>query len=67
MKDGRFRTLSQIQQLALVAYNKYYPDSSISACLRNFRKESFGAHTLNRRRKGNPKSGLFEYSLIVTI
>ena len=36
------------------------PVASISAQLRNLRKEEHGAHTINRRRR---KGNLFEYSL----
>lgn len=60
MKDKQFRTLSQIHR----AINKG-SEAGISATLRNFRKERYGLHTVNRRRTGDPKNGLFEYQLIV--
>ena len=56
MKSGEWRTLRQIAE----ATNA--PEASVSAQLRNFRKERFGAHTVDRR---HIKNGLFEYSLIL--
>lgn len=58
MKDGRWRTLSEIENLT------GDPQSSISAQLRHLRKERFGSHTLLKRRRGIESSGLFEYQLI---
>ncbi len=40
------------------------PEASISARLRDFRKRSFGSHTVNRRRRGDPTRGVFEYQLL---
>ncbi len=40
------------------------PEASISARLRDLRKAKFGAHTVNRRRRGDPPKGLFEYQLL---
>ncbi len=36
-------------------------DASISARLRDLRKLRFGGFTVDRRRRGDPSSGLFEY------
>lgn len=58
MKDGHFRTLQEIA----AATNA--PEASASAQLRNFRKPKFGGHTVERRRRGDRSSGLFEYKLI---
>lgn len=58
MKDGQFRTLQEIAQ----ATNA--PEASASAQLRNLRKQKFGSHTVERRRRGDRSSGLFEYKLI---
>lgn len=60
MKDEKWRTLSEI---AAVTGD---PEPGISARLRDFRKIKFGGHTVNRRRRGEPKDGLFEYQLIVS-
>ncbi len=59
MKDNKWRTLREIHDVL------NYPEASISATLRDFRKKHFGEHTVNRKRRGNPKQGLFEYQLIV--
>lgn len=55
LKDGEWRTLQQIADVVSA------PPASVSARLRDFRKERFGQHTVNRRYVGE---GLFEYQLI---
>jgi hypothetical protein len=62
MKDGKWRTLSEIQ---LATKPHYDSEAAISARLRDFRKIKWGGHTVNRRRRGDPRSGLFEYQVIV--
>lgn len=57
MADGRFRTLQEIET------KTGYPQASISAQLRNLRKESFGGHTIEKQRRGDVSNGLFEYRL----
>lgn len=59
MRDGQWRTLAEISAAT------GYPEASISARLRDFRKEKFGAHTVEDRRCGNPARGLWEYRLSV--
>jgi hypothetical protein len=59
MKDNKWRTLNEIHNIL------NYPEASISATLRDFRKEHFGGHTVNRQRRGNPTQGLHEYQLII--
>ena len=60
MKDGKWRTLSEIEEITKD------PQASISAQLRHLRKERFGSHTIEKRRvEGKEKSGLFEYRLLV--
>lgn len=39
------------------------PQQSISARIRDLRKPRFGSHTIDRRRRGDPKNGLFEYRM----
>ena len=56
MKDGQWRTLSQI------ATATGDPEPSISAQLRHLRKDRFGGHTVNREYVDN---GLYRYQLIV--
>jgi hypothetical protein len=60
MKDGQWRTLDEIQ----VATGGAHSTPSISARLRDLRKERFGGFTVERRRRGDPGSGLFEYRLV---
>ena len=56
MKDGRFRTLDTIASVAGGSV------ASVSARLRDLRKDKFGGHVVNRERRDN---GLFEYQLVV--
>lgn len=56
MKDSVYRTLGEISKFIDV------PEASVSAGLRDFRKEKFGCHTLNKRYEGN---GLYSYQLIL--
>lgn len=58
MADGEWRTLAEIEALC------GDPQASISARLRDFRKPTFGAHVLERRRRGDGRRGLFEYRVI---
>jgi hypothetical protein len=55
MLDGRWRTLAEIQAQCGGA------ETGVSAKLRDLRKFEFGAYTVDRRRRGNPASGLWEY------
>jgi len=59
MKDGRWRTLSEINR------ETGDPQASISAQLRHLRKKRFGSHTVDRRARGERGRGLFEYKLTV--
>lgn len=61
MQDQKWRTLSEIEK------EISEPQASISAQLRNLRKDKFGAHVVNRQRRGDPRQGLFEYQLIPKI
>lgn len=54
MQDGQWYTLADI------AYGTRDPEASISARIRDFRKQRFGGHVINRRREG----GTFEYQLV---
>ena len=54
MRDAKWRTLQDISQMAQGS------EASVSARLRDLRKERFGAHTVNRRRA---RGGLFEYQV----
>jgi hypothetical protein len=56
MKDGQWRTLNEICELTNQAH------ASVSARLRDLRKERFGAYTVERQYLGN---GLYTYRVIV--
>ena len=61
MRDGRWRTLGEI------ADSVGGSEAGVSARLRDFRKERFGGHSVERRRRGEPSDGLFEYRLIPAV
>ncbi len=61
MHDGRWRTLGEIQAVTSD------PESSISAQLRHLRKRRFGGYQVDKRRRGEPRAGLWEYRLHVPI
>jgi hypothetical protein len=65
MSDGQWRTLGEIQAQSHIRFQKHDSESAISARLRDFRKEVFGGHTVDRRRRGEAEKGLFEYRVIV--
>ena len=55
---GLWRTLAEI------AVMTGDPEASISAQLRHLRKERFGGHIIEKRRRGQPFRGHWEYRLI---
>ena len=59
IKDGCWNTLEEIQDLT------GDPQASISAQLRNLRKERFGSYLIEKRYRGDRLNGLWEYRLIV--
>jgi len=59
MKDQSWRTLADIQAAT------GDPEASISAQLRHLRKPRFGSHIVEKRRKGEKTSGLWQYRLII--
>lgn len=58
MLDERWRTLDEI------AAATGDPAASISAQLRHLRKPRFGSHTVEKRRRGDPALGLYEYRVL---
>jgi hypothetical protein len=58
MKDGRHRTLSELKD----AVGKG-SETGLSAALRALRKPQHGSHRIDKQRRGDPKSGLWEYYL----
>lgn len=58
LSSGRWMTLCELVEAT------GDPAASISAQLRNLRKPRFGAHTIERRARGDRSQGLFEYYLV---
>jgi hypothetical protein len=61
MKDGEWRTLGEIEEVT------DDPQASISAQLRHLRKERFGGYVVEKRRRGDEASGLYEYRLLTGV
>lgn len=59
MKDGKWRTLKEIESITGDC------TSSVSAQLRNLKKEKFGNHAVPKQPRGKRINGLWEYKLIV--
>lgn len=59
MLDGRWRTLEEIAEAT------ESPPASVSARLRDLRKDKFGGYVVERRRK-TPGSGLYEYRVTLS-
>ena len=59
--NGRlFRSWWTLREIAV---NVEGSEAGVSARLRDLRKEKFGGHTVNKRHRGDPKRGLWEYQL----
>lgn len=58
MRDGKWRTLAEIVE----AINGG-SEAGVSARIRDLRKEKFGGYTIEHRRRGDPKLGLWEYRM----
>ena len=56
-----YMALAEWKTLREIEDDLGYPQSSISARLRDFRKDKFGGHIVERRRRGEGAKGLFEY------
>ena len=59
MRDEGWRTLGEIEG------ETGDPQASISAQLRHLRKKRFGEHTVEKRHRGDPVGGLYEYRVMV--
>ena len=59
MRDSQWRTLREIEEVT------GYGQASISAQLRNLKKERWGFNGLERQARGERSRGLWEYKLIV--
>jgi hypothetical protein len=58
MADAAWRTLAEI------AAATGDPEASVSARLRDLRKAKFGGYAVERRRRGDGRSGVWEYRLV---
>lgn len=58
MGDGMWRTLREI------ADTTGDPEASVSAQLRHLKKPRFGSFVIERRSRGERKSGLYEYRML---
>lgn len=58
MSGGQWCTLGEIADYT------FAPESSVSAQLRNLRKERFGGYTVNKRSRGDRRDGLWEYQVL---
>jgi hypothetical protein len=65
MSKGDWLTLTEIQAYIHLRHRKRDSEAGISARIRDFRKPRFGGHTVEKRRRGDPKAGLHEYRLII--
>lgn len=63
MCDGKWRTLAEIREMIYRIHGRLEPEASISAQLRHLRKLRFGSWLVNKRRRGDVGSGLYEYQL----
>lgn len=64
MADGQWRALPLIQHIVRQQNATWSSEASISARLRDLRKERFGAHKIERRRKAEG-SGTYQYRLTI--
>ena len=66
MWDGEWRTLAEIHDRIGERFDgQHDSEASVSARLRDLRKERFGGHTIDRRRRGEGTRGLHEYRLTI--
>lgn len=59
LSHGEYRTYAEIHQAI-----KRGTEASISARLRDCRKPENGGYTVNGRRRGDPKRGLWEFQVL---
>lgn len=63
MRDGQWRTIAEIAVRVMRSTGHWPSEASISARLRDLRKQRYGCHNVERRRRGEPTEGLYEYRL----
>jgi hypothetical protein len=59
MAEGKWMTLAEISAAIYFAFEIHAPEASVSARLRQMRNEH--NWIVQRRRRGDPKAGLWEY------
>lgn len=65
--DSKWRTLAEIQREASrLVPGSHDSEAAISARLRDLRKPKFGGYLVERRRRGAPSAGLWEYRVLVS-
>ena len=64
MKDGKWRTLSEIRTAIHGTFFKADGEASISAQIRNLKKQKWGGHVIERRPRGDRERGLWEYRIL---
>ncbi len=62
--NSRFQTLEEIKSSLEASYRERFPAPSLSAFLRHLRKRQFGRYVLDKRHRGHPSAGLWEYRLL---
>ena len=62
--NSRFQTLEEIKSILEVRFGERFPAPSLSAFLRHLRKRRFGSYVLEKRHRGDPSAGLWEYKLL---
>lgn len=61
MADGAWRNLERIAEVVFLLTGKKATEASVSARLRDLRKDKFGGYTVERKSAGN---GLFLYRVV---
>lgn len=60
---GQWLTFKEIQAMNAARDQRHDSEAGISARIRDLRKEKFGSHIIERRRRGSATSGIWEYRL----
>jgi hypothetical protein len=64
LMDNAWHTLERIRDLCVVRCDVYMTTPSVSARLRDLRKQEFGGHTVERRVKPGATGSVWEYRLL---
>jgi hypothetical protein len=65
MFDGKWRTLAELRKeiLRRTDGKRRDTEAALSARLRDLRKKKFGGYRVDKRRRGDPKRGVWEYQV----